>query len=201
MRNAEASKKGTGFILIGVLLIAAALVLTLYNRWDAARADRAAQAIVAQLHKETPDTLEHAKPMLQQSEEMSTIDIMGDGYIGTLTIPALNLELPVMADWSMNKLKNSPCRYSGSYYTDDLVIAAHNYKKHFGPLKWVDLNADVYFTTVEGQVYHYLVDNKETLQPTQIEDMITGDWDLTLFTCNMGGQTRYAIRCVRAADE
>ena len=32
----------------------------------------------------------------------------------------------------------------------------------------------------------------------QVEDMITGDWDLTLFTCTPGGQLRIAVRCLRA---
>lgn len=30
--------------------------------------------------------------------------------------------------------------------------------------------------------------------------MITGDWDLTLFTCTPGGQLRIAVRCIRAAE-
>ncbi len=28
-----------------------------------------------------------------------------------------------------------------------------------------------------------------------VEEMITGDWDLTLFTCTLGGQTRVTVRC------
>lgn len=41
----------------------------------------------------------------------------------------------------------------------------------------------------------------ETLQPTQVEQMITksdtDEWDLTMFTCNTGGgRTRCTVRCV-----
>ena len=37
-----------------------------------------------------------------------------------------------MESWSYPKLKVAPCRYRGSAYLDDLIIAAHNYDRHFG---------------------------------------------------------------------
>ena len=37
------------------------------------------------------------------------------------------------------------------------------------------------------------------LQP-QVEEMITGDWDLTLFTCSTDGSTRCDIRCGPVGD-
>lgn len=42
-------KKGSLLIAMGLLLLAAALLLTGYNFWDAARADRAAQSAVQEL--------------------------------------------------------------------------------------------------------------------------------------------------------
>ena len=82
---------------------------------------------------------------------------------------------------------------------DDLVLCAHNYRtRHFYPIRWVEMGADVYFTTANGTVYHYVVSNREMLKPTEVEKMLVpGDWDLTLFTCNTGGTTRCAIRCTR----
>ena len=38
---------------------------------------------------------------------------------------------------------------------------------------------------------------QETLEPTDEEAMTTGDWDLTLFTCTPGGQTRVTVRFQR----
>ena len=102
--------------------------------------------------------------------------------------------------WDYERLKISPCRYTGSYFTDDMVICAHNYAQHFGSIRWMDIGDDIYFITVEGKVYHYQVSNLETVRPTAIEEMIDSreaDWNLTLFTCNADGQTRCAVRCVR----
>ena len=117
-----------------------------------------------------------------------------------------------MDRWDYTRLKISPCVYSGSYKTDDLVICAHNYARHFSPVKRIDIGADVYLITVDCRVYHYQVTNRETLQPGAVENMIentnnttdetvTNEWDLTLFTCNTGGQTRCAVRCARIREE
>ena len=60
------------------------------------------------------------------------------------------------------------------------------------------------FTNVEGVVYRYIVSNRETVRPMDVDYMIDNQsdksekWDLTLFTCNTGGQTRCAVRCIRA---
>lgn len=67
--------------------------------------------------------------------EMTEVEIDGYYYIGYISIPALGMELPVMSDWSYPQLNISPCRYAGSTKTDDLVIAGHNYTRHFGGIK------------------------------------------------------------------
>lgn len=128
---------------------------------------------------------------------MPTTVIDGWEYIGVLEIPALGLELPVLSQWSYAGLRIAPCRYQGSAYLDDLVIAAHNYQTHFGRIKELQPGDEVRFTDAEGHVFLYEVLEIEILQPTAIEEMTTGDWDLTLFTCTIGGQSRVTLRCGR----
>lgn len=184
-------------MVIGLLLMAAALFLTCYNQWDARRAGLASLEVT-----QTLETLISSGQQPSDTEQdMPVIEIEGNFYIGVLEIPSLELSLPVMADWDYEKMKIAPCHYYGSYYTDNLVIAGHNYISHFGPLKRTDLGREVYFTNVEGKVYRYIVDNVEILQPKQIGDMITGEWDLTLFTCTTDGASRCTVRCIRVTDE
>ena len=134
---------------------------------------------------------------------MTVTFIDGYDYIGYVSIPSIGLELPVMSEWSYAGLKIAPGRYSGSTYADNMVVCAHNYAKHFSPIKWLQAGAEVYFTDMDGMRWSYEVDNVETLQPTQIEKMTTvteeDNWDLTLFTCTTGGSARCAVRCVRTA--
>lgn len=190
-------RSGRTFLVIGIIFVLLALGLTSYNLYESHRAGESAQKAVDEISKNLPDKLKTGSYGMDAKE---TLFIDGYEYIGKITIPELGLELPVMSEWDYERLEISPCRFTGSCATDDLVIAGHNYISHFAPLKGISINADVYFTTVNGTVFHYIVDNVETLKPTQIENLVTGDWDLTIFTCNMGGKTRHTVRCIRDDD-
>lgn len=202
-------KIGKICMILGALLILGALGLLAYNEWDASRADKASQEALGKLEETLNETIEEKadseviQPELDPEQEMTVTDIDGWGYIGCLSIPSIGLELPVMSEWSYAGLKIAPGRYSGSTYADNMVVCAHNYAKHFSPIKWLALGSEVYFTDMDGQRWSYEVSNVETIQPTQIEKMTTvteeDNWDLTLFTCTTGGSARCAVRCVRTA--
>ena len=205
--------KGNFLIAIGIVFIIAASGLVIYNVLDARRAEEASNQIAHDLMDDIRDSIEDnlaAFPYGSPDTPMPTIVVDGYEYIGILEMPSLDLTLPVMKDWDYDRLKISPCRFSGSYYADDLVICAHNYAKHFSPVKWIDIGADVYFTNVLGLTIHYVVTNRETVEPTDVATMVENtknsessilEWDMTLFTCNTGGQTRCAVRCSRVEDE
>ncbi len=129
--------------------------------------------------------------------EMPTVTLDGYRYIGMLDVQSLDLSLPVMEEWDYDRLRVSPCRFAGNVYEDNLVICAHNYPQHFTPLKYAPLGTEVKFTDAEGTEFLYAISSVETIGPNDVEGMVEGDWDLTLFTCNTNGQTRCAIRCDR----
>ena len=135
--------------------------------------------------------------ILNPNMDMPEQNIDGDDYIGVLKIPSLSLELPIISRWNDARLRTAPCRYVGSAYTDDMVIAGHNYDSHFGRLKTLDIDDEVSFVDMAGNEFVYRVVETEILQPTAIEEMQSGDWDLTLFTCTIGGRTRVTVRCER----
>ena len=135
--------------------------------------------------------------VLNPEMAMPEENIDGRSYIGVLDIPALELSLPIISEWSYDALQIAPCRYSGSTYLDNLVIAGHNYRSHFASLPQLQPGDTVTFTDMDGNVFSYAVSSLETLSPYAVSDMTSGDWDLTLFTCTVGGQSRLAIRCDR----
>ena len=57
------------------------------------------------------------------------------------------------------------------------------------------------FTDVEVNRYEYGVEEVLTLEGTAVEEMEAGDWDLTLFTCTIGGRLRVTVRCSRTEGE
>ena len=145
---------------------------------------------------EPPETTEPLPEYIRNPEmEMPETEIEGNLYIGTLEIPALDVEVPVMSTWSYPQLRIAPCRYQGSAYLDNLIICAHNYDVHFGGLKHLEPGDAVAFTDAEGNVFSYQVETTEILEPTDIEKMESGGWDLTLFTCTIGGEYRVTVRC------
>lgn len=133
--------------------------------------------------------------ILNPDMEMPTVVIDGIEYIGILDVPELGLSLPVMSAWSESGLKMSPCRYSGSAYSKDLVIGGHSYISHFRPLRDISLNSDIIFTDVDGNVFYYKVTETEVLQPSDIDILLEEDHDLTLFTCTSDTQARFIVRC------
>ena len=193
----------------GLLLIAAALALAAYNVIDAQRAARSP----AQAQKALPQTravsaadreeasADNAPAYLADPEmPMPTVSFDGNDYIGRVDIPSLGLSLPVISEWSYPRLKIAPCRYTGSAYLDNLIIAAHNYSSHFGNLNRLNTGDTVTFTDVDGNQFTYAVSLIEDLPGTAIEEMQAGEWDLTLFTCTLGGRSRVTVRCERTAD-
>lgn len=153
-------KKGTLLMILGLLLIAAALFLTGYNIWDGKRAGKSTDRILKEMSdtvKGNPVEEEEPDYVKNPGMEMPMVQIDGRRYIGILSIPAVQMELPVMSEWSYPGLRIAPCRYSGSVYSGHMVIAAHNYSTHFGLLKKVSIGDEVRFTDAEGHVFSYQV--------------------------------------------
>ena len=200
------NKKGAFCMAAGFLLVLAALLLTGYNVWDEGRAGDAAdatfQALKFQTEEGREELPEYILPdyLVDPRFEMPTVEIDGYDYIGYLDIPSLELSLPVMSEWSYPQLKIAPCRYAGSVYLDDMILAAHNYDRHFGRLKNLEGGELVRFTDVDGNVFDFSVTELELLWPEQTEEMLSGEWDLTLFTCTLGGRQRVTVRCDRLED-
>ncbi|MGI6743983.1 MAG: sortase [Eubacteriales bacterium] len=233
-------RQGIFFITLGLLLIAAALALFIYNRVQERTAGEISEKAVSQLrevisanakafekYKTTYDIItqtlqepqtpqepdspeeqpddeelppsEYFVPDYQLNPEMDMPGVVLDGsrYIGILDIPSLWLSLPIMGDWNDRNLKLAPCRYSGTVYQDDLVISGHNYKTHFGRLNRISIGDRITFTDIDGNVFEFEVAEVEVLEATAIEDMISSDWQLTLFTCTYDGTTRFTVRCTR----
>ena len=173
---------GTLCVILGSLCILAAGLLLGHNLREEHRAAAATQQLL---------------PAVVQRIGQSpapTVSLDGEEYLGVLSLPTLALELPVISQWSYPRLKTEPCRYCGSAYSNNLVIAAHNYPSHFGALKDLQTGDEVVLTDMDGNVFLYQVSLTEVLNPDDVDGMTDG-WDLTLFTCTIGGQFRVAVRC------
>ena len=181
----------------GVLMIIAAAAILVFNNYENKKAQENAQQLIGSLM----NIIDEEKTQYQEKDpfetQMKAVEIDGFDYVGYLFIPELGLELPVMSDWDASRLKISPCRYYGSTKTDNLVIAAHNYRSHFGYIGNLGQGSIIMFTDMEGETITYSVISTEILMPTDVERVKdTGD-DLILYTCTYGGASRITVRCDR----
>ena len=184
-------KSGVILISLGAVLILAALLLLLYNRSEDRRAGQEAESLLEDV-RSTLAANADPEPQEEPAEEI-TYD-----YAGVIAIPDLSLELPVIDQWNYARLKVAPCRQSGAAADGDLVIAAHNYKSHFGYLDRLEPGASVIFTDMEGTVYRYAVEEIRQLEPEDVEDVssvFSSEYPLVLYTCTPGGKARVAVFC------
>lgn len=227
MKNKRKRRPGALLMGLGLILLLAALIITGYNLFDEQRADRSTQALLVEVRtairerswetasmpsdgsqpmqaaeagEVSPDP-ETAAPYTFSSSEMPAAELDGAWYVGMLEIPTLELSLPVMSSWSYENLRLAPCRYAGSAYEDSLVIAAHNYRAHFGTLKNLSPGDPVIVTDMDGNRFYYEAAVVEVLEAGDVEDMLSEEWALSLFTCTYGGQTRLTVRCGKTGVE
>lgn len=188
------TKLGYICMICGAAMVLAALSLFIYNLNDSNRAEESADKALSKLTeyiKENGNTeySDFYDPAMTEAE------FNGYAYVGYLSFPSLGLELPVISECDNAGLKLAPCRYAGSVKTGDLVIAAHNYKRHFGKISQLSEKDEVLFTDMNGLTTEYEVALAENLPPFAVEDMTSGDYELTLFTCTYSGRSRVTIRC------
>lgn len=201
------AKIGIVLIVLGSVLLISALSLFLYNTNEQNKAAESVEVIMPQMaelirqrrESQATDTtgVDEMIAIVPSEKEMPTAEIENHDYIGFVGIPKLGLELPVMADWSYPQLKIAPCRFSGDVYGDDLVIMAHNYVRHFGPIDNLRAGDTVTFTDINGTTTEYTVVVTDVLVSTAVEEMTAGDYDMTLFTCDYSGNSRITVRCDR----
>lgn len=204
-------------MVLGGLMILAAMGLLLKNSMEDRKADSASQEVMTQMlssfvlsPETTPEPIHPAASEEEDEEDVLTqwhrplpkamVTVMIDGfeYIGYLEIPALGLQVPVMSEWDETRLKLSPCRQYGTVDENTLVIAGHNYESHFGNLKNLIAGDLILFTDMQGNSIAYEVVQMEWLVKTQVEEMLDNPFDLTLYTCTPSGAERLTVRCCRA---
>ncbi len=209
--------KGKYLILVGALLLLSAAALIIFNSVQDKKSGEQASKILTALEPQINEQLSSSASLSELTEPQTatenlfekyeepskapekTIEIDGNSYIGMVVIPSLDIKLPVMSEWSYDKLKISPCRYFGRADDNNLIIAAHNYNSHFGGISKLSGGDEIRFISADGVEYIYEVTQTESLNGADVETMKSDDadsWSITLFTCTLSGRNRV---CVRAA--
>lgn len=176
-------------------MIFCALSLLVFNNVQSKKAYENSLGVMEFLKSEIAENQNSEDKKDPFETEMTTFEIDGYEYIGYVKISKLNLDLPVMATIDKTRLKTAVCRYYGSVKTDNLILAAHNYRYHFGYLSKLTHGDEIIFTDVESNEYVYTVTSLETLLPSDTDKVKDSGDDLILYTCTYGGAKRVVVRC------
>lgn len=186
------NKLGKYLIILGVILIVISLSLFTFNNLEDYHASKNSFEVLEMIDDNKIEEIVTNVSNLTKQEE-NVINVRGNDYIGIIEIPALNLELPIMSEFTYDKLKIAPCRYFGSIQTNDLVICGHSYLAHFGNLYKLQPKDIIIINDFHRQ-YIYEVEAIEILEATDINNMLDSQFDLTLYTCTKDSLRRVTIR-------
>ncbi len=183
--------RGKVSIILGVICFAVAVGIIFYNREEDVVAGASAESALKEVDERITNVAIDPNP----TGEMKAVDVDGQSFIGIITIPAIDVRLPIQSEWAPENAKVSPCRYKGSVYEKNLIVAGHNYPRHLGNLNQLVSGDTVIVTDVDGRQYYYEVTYTETIGTYDVELMDQGEWDFTVFTCTIGGASRVTVRC------
>ena len=123
--------------------------------------------------------------------------------IGIISIPKLNVRLPVLGECTNELLRISCCRISG-LVTDRpirLVVAGHNIWSHFKGLDTLSLGDEMAFTTTDGATYYYSATEIAGIHKSDGDKILSVDgWDITLLTCKTDNTYRTMVRFAEISD-
>lgn len=196
-KNKERKTFGLVLIIIGIFLLLLSVFIIIFNSYKENKSFDTATKDLAVLKDAMRKNVGHENKKTEKE-----LEIDGTKYLGIISIPKLNIELPVIKNFSYNELAISPCRYYGSIKEHDLMIAAHNYKNFFSGIDRLNSDDKIVFTECDGTVHVYGVTYTELINGYHSDKMFENkdDWDLTLFTCDWSGYSRITVRANEISD-
>ena len=206
--------KSKAFIIAGVLLLLVAGGLFVYSRIDDHLAGLRAQRVLEQVlagdwevavlnarnqHSASQGNAAGALdyPEFERDSEEAGEIPFANSVIGILEIHDLDITLPVFNSSTNAMLNISPGRYMGSLgeKPERLVIAGHNYRRHFGQISTLVPGDMITFTTSDGSVYHYEMIGAESIHMNDVTLIeACSEWDITLLTCEKDNTFRTLVR-------
>lgn len=212
-------KKCNIYILLGIILIASGLILTGYNIFQESSADEASKEVLHKLLLRgnnsnnvniseenigeynldvVDEEIDIPDYILNPDMDMPKVEISGSHYIGIIEFPSVGKILPVTDGCDFNKLKFSPCVYSGTAYLNNFIIVARNYKSHFGGIAQLPFGDKIVFKDIDGNLFKYSIVEKERIDEDDLSKISLEDWDLSLVTSSAGGTASMVLRCEKS---
>ncbi len=121
--------------------------------------------------------------------------------VGTINIPSINVNYPILSETSDSLLKVSVCKFWGSDPNEvgNLCIAGHNYRntRFFSKVPNLVVGDMIEITDLTGKTLQYAVYDKYTVDPTDVSctsQLTNGKKIVTLITCTNDNKQRVIVQ-------
>lgn len=218
---------GVLIVLVGVGLVSYPTVANWWNEMHSSKAMRDYSAMITELDLGDIDEMrraaqEYNEGLLRKPDQFATsdestrqyyetLDVTGTGIMGYITIPKLDVKLPIYHGVEDTVLQTAVGHMEGSSLpvggeSSHALLSGHRglpSAKLFTQLDKMDVG-DVFYLTVLNETYTYRVDQVKTVLPTEVEHLyiVDGRDLVTLITCTPYGVNthRLLVRGERVDD-
>lgn len=191
----------------------------IYAEYDRNKSEKVSKEILANLDSElNEEKLEKVVVVLNSAfnEELNTstqiaevpsvqITTASDGTkyytIGTINIPSIGVNYPILSETTTELLKIAPCKFWGAdpNQTGNFCIVGHNYRNKLFFSKVPNLeNGDIIeITDLSNTTLQYAVYDKFIIEPDNTDctsQKTNGKKEVTIITCTDDGQQRVVVK-------
>ena len=121
--------------------------------------------------------------------------------VGSISIPSINVNYPILADTTDSLLKISVCKFWGPNPNEkgNLCIVGHNYRnsRFFSKVPKMVVGDEIKITDLSEKIVTYKVYDKYTVDPSDVSctsQLTNGKTEVTLITCTDDSKQRVIVK-------